>query len=266
MADVVFDLPTPPAERQFARTILRYAQQLARLRHCERPTEFRYRWCEPSPGERGGYYEVVMDGDFAELQAFSVDLSTAVHHYCNGIRAAAPTWQRSRLPEVFRAALLRAVVERSADFLHITRSATGHGALIQANSYVFAPTGKVDVDHTLGALTQALLQWRNRRLAPSVLLEQLHTGLEILFKRVLGASNRDATFAQLVVAAEERTLVSPEESARLLLLKDIRRDGKHRGQPLSERRLQQVLAPAVAVLQRLAVRLAPDMEPPDERQ
>jgi hypothetical protein len=260
MADIVFDIPTHPDEREFAHHLLRYAQGLAKSRQCERATELRYRWFKRIEGRRGARYEVVIDGDFAEIQAFGAELSVAVQHYGNGIRAVTPSFRRSLMPEVFRAALYRAIVERSTDFLNITRSAIALGALIRVNSYVFAPTGKAEIDRTLGALTQALIQWRNGTLAPSVLLEQLHTCLEVLLKRVLEAPNRGASFAQLVSGAETASLVSTEESTILLRLKDIRRDAKHRGQTLSARRLQNVLAPAVAVLQRLALQLAPHLE------
>ena len=261
MADLVFDLPTIPDERAFAHSLLRYAQVLAKHRQCSRPTELHFKWHARIPGRRGAHYEVVIDGDFAELQAFTADLSLAIHHYARGICAITPKWRRSLIPDVFRAALFRAVVERSEEFTALTRTAIGAGALVQVNSYVFSLTGKYEVDRSLGALSQALIQWRNNRLVPSVLLEQVHTALEITLKRILSASNRDTAFGQLVSSAAQAGLVSPEELATLLKVKDIRRDSKHRGQQLSDARLQTVLATTIGVLHRLAVGLTESREP-----
>jgi hypothetical protein len=125
------------------------------------------------------------------------------------------------------------------------------GGPIVTNSYVFSPTGRAQVDRVMRALSQALLHGRNGQLVASVVGEQAHTASELLLKIALGATNRGYSFAKLVKSAETRGLVTHEEADELLLLKNMRRDAKHRGQPISERNLERVQRSVVGVLHRL---------------
>ena len=255
MAGFEFAVPTLRAERAYARLLLRYVQALAKHRRCTRPTEVRYRWQDALRSTPYRHYQVLVDGDLAEIQAFCAELGVALYHYSQGVVAVTPKLRRSLLPLVIPAAFLKALLEMSEEMADMTKQVAALGAPLVLNSYIFSRTGNEAVDRQLGAFSQTLVHGRNGRLAAGVLAEQAHTASELVLKRVLNARNRGVTFAKLVSTAEENALITSAESTSLLKLKDMRRDRKHRGQPLSERRLMSVLPATIGVLHRLTAAL-----------
>lgn len=252
MAGIDFTVPVIPYERSFAKALLRYLQTLASSRQCVRPTVLKYKWKMPDKKHAIHRYKVTVDGDFAEIQSLSIYALEALQHYANGYINKDRNFRRSLLREVVAIALLKAVIELNDQICELVASfASTKGIPLAANSYIFKSKGSQEEDKILSDLTATLIQWRNKKSSPSVVAEQLHTVLEFLLKRTLLKSNKGSTFRSLAEEAEKMNLISQEELKSIIFLKDIRRDSKHRGIPVSQKQLLKIIVQSVGVCHRL---------------
>ena len=257
MAGYDFRVPVSPEERMFARLLLRHLQQMAIFRFCGRPTNVVYRWRKPTKRVPYHNYHVVVDGDFAELQGLSTEAFSAIQHFGAGIVAAGGASSESIVPKVTAIAFYRATVEMQEDFEEIANFTVQKGLpgpLI--NSYLFGQSGDPQLDQKIQVLSKALVGWRNHRVAAETVLEQSHTAIELLLKTVLGAPNRVSAFSQLLEAAAHEKVLTTQERDKLNILKDKRRDAKHRSQSVGEGTLAELLPVAVGVTHRLVATLA----------
>lgn len=253
MAGFDFQVPVEPKERDFAAALLRYLQRLSFQRLCDRPTVVRFAWQRPSRDSNFHHYLVNVDGDFAEIQAFSVDALIAMLHFSSGYIAANSKYRNSMLPMVAPIAFFKRTHEFALDLHDFQSKVYEIGAFVTPNTYTFRQTGTQTVDHVLSDTSGMLLLWRSGHASPPMLVEQLHTAAEVALKRAIGAPNRDVTFANLVSTAEERQIISTKQATALHRLKNQRRDAKHRAQGVGARGLNETVQLVVSALHNIAV-------------
>lgn len=241
MAGFDFNVPVTPNERNYAKTLLRYIQRLAKDRLCTRPTIISFRWSKPNLKRNYHHYIVTVDGDFTEIQAFCMDISWALIHFDYGFRVGAKLKKRSLLSQVIPLSFLKALMEFNDELNALTEEMHKIGIPILPNTYLFKNTGIETVDSILGDLSVCLINWRNGKLSPNTLTEHLHTGIEILLKKTLKKTNRGYSFADLSTMAKDEGIISDDEYSALISLKNMRRDSKHRGQSVTEERLMKIL-------------------------
>jgi hypothetical protein len=251
MASINFIVPVIPYERSFAKALLRYLQTLSSNRQCTRPTNVKYRWKIPDKTHQIFRYEVAVEGDFAEIQSLSVDALEALQHYANGYASQGHNVRKSMLGIVVPAAFLKAIDELNDQIGKVIKFASEKGIPLSANSYIFNSYGSQQEAKMLSELKATLIHWRNGKTPPSVVAEQLHTVLEFLLKRVLLKPNNGDTFVALAVEAGKKNLLSEDERESIISLKNIRRDSKHRGVPVSKKQLLKVIFKSVGVCHRL---------------
>jgi hypothetical protein len=258
MASFEFRVPVLPIERRFARLLLNYLQRLALARQCSRPTVLRFRWCNPTKEVPYRNYRVSVDGDFVEIQAFCSDANTALYHFGEGIIALDKSHRRrTRLHQVVAIAFIKALYEFNDDFVDFARQMHGSGIPIVPNSYIFGRVHDGNLNWLMGALTVALMAWRNAKATPEAVAEQLHTTLEGLLRKAHGEPSRGKTFNQLVGAALSADIISTEEEQSILRLNILRRNAKHRRQRIPARKLEVEIGHAVSACHKLVSWLSP---------
>jgi len=241
----------------FARLLLRHLQHMAILRYCEQPTTVVYRWRKPTKRVPYHNYHVVVDGDFAELQALSKEALTAIQHFGAGFVAAGGASSESIVPKVTAIAFYKATVEMQENLEEIANFTVQKGLSgLLINSYLFGQSGYPQLDQKIQVLSMTLVEWRNHRVDAETVLEQSHTAIELLLKTVLKTQNRGLSFSQLLDAAAHERVLTTQERDKLNILKDKRRDAKHRSQSVREGTLTELLPVAVGVTHRLVAALA----------
>ena len=248
MAGFDFIVPIRPDEREFARAALRHLQLAARNRPCDRPTIVRYLWSKPTSSIRYHHYYVSVDGDFAEIQAFSAAAVNDCYHFGRGFIAARPEMRRAKAAKAVAYSLLKRVFEFKDEMEELVTRLGEIGPFISPNSYLFAKTSRDGVDRAIGGASVSLINWRNGREPPGTLAEQLHTAAEVSLKELLGADNRGHSFAMLVTKAHESGALNTNQAAALHRLKELRRDSKHRGQSVPQSALASIVSQCVSSL------------------
>jgi len=191
---------------------------------------------------------VIVDGDFAEIQAFSAAAVNDCYHFGEGFVAAKPEMRRSKAAKAVAYSLLKRVLEFKEEMEELVTKLGEIGPLISPNSYLFAKTGRNGVDRAIGGASVSLINWRNGREPSGTLAEQLHTAAEVSLKELLGADNRGHSFAKLVTTAHETGALNANQAAALHKLKELRRDSKHRGQPVPPTALAGIVSQCVSSL------------------
>lgn len=250
MASLEFYIPVIPNERNFAKSLLRYIQKIATNRKCTRPTVIKYIWKKPNKNRSVHRYEVTVDGDLAEIQSFCVFALESLHHYANGVKSQSPKIKDSILDKVIPGAFIKSVEEFNCEINKVIQFASDHQIPISSNTYIFQSQGSQQEQAILKDLTSALLHWRNNRIPPTLVAEHLHTSLEFLLKRILPRA-RDNSFETLVREAESSGLIIDIERDSIIQLKNMRRNSKHRGSPVSQKQLLTVINMCVGVCHRL---------------
>jgi hypothetical protein len=251
MASLDFYIPVIPTERNFARSLLGYFRKMAAYRKCTRPTVIKFSWKKPGKNRSTHRYQVSVDGDLAEIQSLCVFALESLPHYANGIKSQNPKIKDSLLDKVIAGALIKCVEEFNDEMNKIIQYASDNRIPLSSNTYIFKSNGSQQEQKILADLTGALLHWRNDRIPPSLVTEHLHTSLEFLLKRNLHKANKGVSFETLVRDAESNGLIIALERDSLIQLKNIRRDSKHRGSPVSQKQLLTVINMCVGVCHRL---------------
>jgi hypothetical protein len=154
-------------------------------------------------------------------------------------------------------AFIKALYEFNDDFVDFARQMHGSGIPIVPNSYIFGRVHDGNLNWLMGALTVALMAWRNAKATPEAVAEQLHTTLEGLLRKAHGEPSRGKTFNQLVGAALSADIISTEEEQSILRLNILRRNAKHRRQRIPARKLEVEIGHAVSACHKLVSWLSP---------
>jgi hypothetical protein len=256
MASFDFRIPVPANERGLARLLLKYLQRLVAERRCTRRTELYFRWCEPSHEVPYRSYLVAVAGDFTELQAFAFDAITALYHFGEGVIATERAKRRTtQIHRVIPIAFVKAVYEFNEDFVDLTRQLHNTGISIVPNTYIFGRVKDESVNWLLLGLTSALTAWRNDKSFAEPVVEQLHTTIEGLMRKLFNERGSRKTFKQMVGIAFSGGIITAEEYDSVLRFNVLRRNAKHRRQRVSIRKLEAELNNAVSLCHKLVSRL-----------
>lgn len=132
-----------------------------------------------------------------------------------------------------------------------------------------AAEGAANLAARLRITESVILDWHFDRVAPPVLLEELHTAAELVLEHLVNRRSKRLSFAELVAAADAQSLLAwplpdvaqcmgaPRDPAGLLIeLKDHRKEARHRANRDFEPWLADNWEAIVLLLERIVRRLA----------
>ena len=227
MAGFDFYVRCCESHRPYLRELLRFAQHLTKNYNLK----LRYSW---QPGK----YHVQVDGPLTAMQASLEDIPQYMRGFATGHRNPANLRDRMRICERFLSGYVNGVWEMTEAVADVAARINGIPF-----SYVFNVGEKTHLSRTMNDFTTALILAHNNRLSGPQLLEAAHTSLELLMKSALGLM--DESFGTLINTCVEAGLISPEYASDLLMLKDYRKNAKHRGQGIKMEKAWQLTATAI---------------------
>jgi hypothetical protein len=234
-----FHVPKHLTGEALQRGLLRLIQGEAR----DLGLEFRYR---SEDGELWG----VLDGPLPLMYALRAYLGDdfPVH----AAAATVPSDRRQRLR--IASALLRAFDDGLGDITGMVHD-TARMLRGVPNSVVFDYGGSSHLGHLFRGLTRTLILDMQGRVVRQTTVEDVHTTLENLLRTLLGASARRSSFAEMTDEAVTRGYISEADAAQIKLLKDVRREAKHRARKPNDAETSGLIRASVAVIHKLLGRL-----------
>jgi hypothetical protein len=237
LAGFDFDVPSRPALRSFLDTAFRYMGR----RSNDFGLEVTRRW-----RLRQSSFYVTVDGPLPAMQSFGAALAIELPAFAAAPQAGTAMVARQaavrRVWTAYAKGLGRIVdmVDEVSEGLHAT-----------PHSYFFNPGRATHLRGKLDDLTLTLVSYDLRRVSPSQLGEEIHTVLELLLRESIGASGKEASFGSLVHMAQSQGMLSEEIAVSILELKSRRRDAKHRGQRITEAKVDSVFPDVLAAVHAL---------------
>jgi hypothetical protein len=114
-----------------------------------------------------------------------------------------------------------------------------------------------DGDVSLWSLSTTLIAYENGQIGPPQILEEIHTGLEWVMQAVIGTPARDMTYARMAESLRDDGKLSPELTRQIILMKNLRRDAKHRAGRVDRDEFNRCYVPCIEALHHL-LRLLPN--------
>lgn len=215
MAGIEFEMDIDRDERDFARSLLRLAQRLAKARGLQ----FTFRWA------KDGRYRVNVDGQLPTMQAFLKPMTFALLAHAEG--------QVSAGPADLRRSIARRFTRKYAESLDQISEAIGDVAEALGGaprSYSFRVESATHLSGRLDEFSMALAEYHDGTLTPNQVTEECHTVLELLMKAVVGRKAKGMTFREMIHTLADQGTISGHLEDDLVQMKNLRRSAKHQGQ------------------------------------
>lgn len=215
---------------------MRIAQRLS----TPRGLEFRYRW------QNGGGYYVTVDGSLTSMQATLEPLVVGALSHAEAATGFGGSRKRSSIARRLTGAYAQGLDEIT-DFVEKMSESLGG----TPNSWSFDVGRATHLGGHLKAFTTSLTTYHQGKLRPHQIAEECHTVIELLLRENLGANAKGRSFEGMVHLAFEGGLLDRALVAQLIELKNDRRDAKHKGQGISQAKMNELLPSIVAATHRL---------------
>ncbi len=210
--------------------LLRRVQALAK----EYELELRYRW------DDAGYY-VCVDGPLPMMQAMTYGLETELMR-CVESEHATSEYIKTKIAQEFADSHLEGLKGSEEMVSMLASKFADHGWSAAPQSYDFDCGLATDLKGQLRLLKWALVAYDNGDRHPNELVEVLHTTIEAVMNRWLGEEK--LSFGQ----SAKKLVDDPELLIKVLEMKNLRRDSKHRNQHVSDVQLRSILGPCLDAL------------------
>lgn len=263
MAGYGTSIEVPSSYDQLSRALLRAAQRRGRVLKLE--VRFRKR---PSSSPGWTSWELTVGGHSIRIAAWARQIERELPLVAEGYTCAGSGRPAVRLAASFVARFVEFCVGEMLEVVP-TRVVLHR----EDDARVFWPLlDPPDLGHDLAArLTLAdemIARWLVGDLPDETGIEEIHTAIEIVLRRVLDAGKR-VQFRELIRRAAQRGLITQEDHDALVDLNEWRRQIKHRGgviPPKAETVAKSTLHASLWVLDRIEARLTREIEGgPSER-
>lgn len=204
---------------------------------------------------RSERYYVTVDGPLPMMQASAMALATVLPAFADGYNTPSDGRRRSRLAGRLTRNYWRHVLRMGEMVFDVTDRVGG-----VPTSFVFdTDHHDDDLNDRMWSLSRTLIAYENGEVGPAQIVEEVHTGLEWLLQRALGNSRaKRMTYAQMLQAMRDCSVIDPPTYEAALRMKDIRRDAKHRGKAAGRESVNEVLPASLAACHRLLAYIAPN--------
>lgn len=247
MAGFVFAVPVPVEDRIYAAALLRYVKRRAD----KHSVAFNFAWNAKPKQFLFNHYYISINGDLILVEIFTRHMIDYCDGFSEGYKASDSTFKKSLTPTAFAGSLYIALerfhkkIEGISDLL---RSEVGPFNL---SSITFKAPKASGLQKSMTALTECFLGYFSNRATSEQVAEQIHSSSEHLMRKLIDNSAK-LTYAQLVDSAKKSSLISIDHATSLIIVKNLRRNSKHRAQNISEEKLgkhfQQVIGATHSLL------------------
>jgi hypothetical protein len=247
-----FDVPYQESELALLRALLLKMQRLCKSQELE----IHYRR-KTAPD----HFYVTVDGTLRVMQASVSILARVIPAFAEG--AVAPPDRRRRMLLAER--LIRSYwqgVLRITEMINDVSSYLSSSGFPAAtpNSFFFATVHDDAINERLWSLTTTLIAYENGEVGPSQMLEEVHTALEWVMQAVIGQSAKKLTYAQMAESLRDSGIISPDRIDKIIGMKDLRRDAKHRGQSVDRGEFNTYLSPCLEAIHQILAAFKPEQQ------
>lgn len=224
MAGFDFEVPSTIRQREFVKALLHQSQKLA----TQRGLTLKYRWTNDN------LYYVTVDGPLMNMQVIVPMFITTMMVYAS----TTPTTSFSR--NEFRRLASR-VIDRYLKGIYEIEELVGDVSMQlegEPNSLAFDVGKSTHLSGKIQSFSDTLVLYIEGRLGPDQIVEECHTILELLLRNALKIGTKKESFESMVNMAIGRRIINSKFRTPLIDLKNLRRNSKHKGQSISEERVQ----------------------------
>jgi hypothetical protein len=250
MATIVFYTPVKPDEKALAHALLVFWQRIAR----EHSLSLVFHWQKPHKDKNYHHYHVTITGSLTAAQVFLNTIMGISQAFVTGYVAADKKNSKTLLGTVFPLCYTKALLEFTEDIGKVVDYCAAKGIRIEPNSYFFDTQNVPDLGPTLNALSKSIILYTSNQIGSEQLAEQAHTATELLLKTSLSATDRK-TYAELVLDAHDKGLITDKEKYALIGLKNYRRGSKHHGKQVPDEIMASYIQPIVSASQGLIAQI-----------